>query len=372
MQTRKHPLLSQAIGTQREVVSFHFGRTDLGRKVYIQAALHADEAPGLLVAHYLKQMLTQLQLEARLNAEVVLVPVCNPIGLGQWLDHAHIGRFELASAENFNRHYPDVVDVVAAAIDGKLVANEATNARLIRAALVAALQAHPVKSELSCLRQTLFALAADADVVLDLHCDSEALMHLYAGSPLWDRVEPLSRYLGAVATLLETVSGDHPFDEACSRTWWLLRERFPSFPIPLGCVSVTVELRGAADVSAACATADASAIIAYLTQQGFISGTAPLMPPLLHDATPLAGSEAIETPVSGVVDYLRELGEVIRAGDAVANVIDPITGQVTVLTASTDGVLYARNALRFVHTGMRVCKIAGKVAFRTGKLLSAR
>jgi predicted deacylase len=372
MQIRKHRLLSPVIGTSREIVSFHFGPTDRNRKIYIQAALHADEVPGLLVAHHLKCLLAELEECRSLEAEVVLVPVANPIGLSQWIDHAHIGRFELLTAENFNRHYPDVVDIVAKNVETKLGSDETTNVNLIRAALVDAIRALPVKTEMASLRQTLFALAADADVVLDLHCDSEALMHLYAGSPLWDRVEPLARYLGAAAALLETVSGDHPFDEACSRTWWMLRERFPGVPIPLACVSVTVELRGEADVSKVLAEQDAGAIISYLTGQGFIRGSVPLAPPLLHDATPLAGSEAVESPVSGVVDYQRELGDMIHTGDLVANVIDPITGHTTALKATTDGVLYARSNSRFAHTGMRLCKIAGKVPFRTGNLLSAR
>jgi predicted deacylase len=372
MQTRKHALVSPAIGTSREVVSFHFGPADRGRKVYIQAALHADEAPGLLVAHHLKSRLTAIEAAGQLNAEVVLVPVANPVGLGQWIDHSHIGRFELRTAENFNRHYPDVVDEVATAIEGKLGNDEQHNAALIRRALVDAIRSRAATTELASLRQALFSLAADADVVLDLHCDSEALMHLYTGSPLWDRVAPLARYLGAHATLLETVSGDHPFDEACSRTWWLLRERFPAHSIPLGCVSVTVELRGGADVSSEFANADADGIVAYLTQQGFISGDAPPMPALIHDATPLAGADSVESPVSGVLDFRVPLGKSLQKGDEVAHVVDPITGQVTVLRASTDGVLFARESRRFIHTGMRVCKIAGKVPFRTGNLLSAR
>ncbi len=372
MQTRKHALVSPAIGTSREVVSFHFGPTDRGRKIYIQAALHADEAPGLLVAHHLKSRFAALEASGHLQAEVVLVPVANPIGLSQWIDHSHIGRFELRAAENFNRHYPDVVDAVAAAIDGKLGSDEQKNAALIRHALVEAIRARAATTELASLRQVLFSLAADADVALDLHCDSEAVMHLYTGSPLWDRVEPLARYLGAHATLLETVSGDHPFDEACSRTWWMLRERFPAHPIPLGCVSVTVELRGNADVSAALADADADGVIAYLTQQGFIRGEAPMMPALIHDATPLAGSDSVESPVSGVLDFRASLGATIHKGEEVAQVVDPITGQVTILRANTDGVLYARESRRFIHTGMRICKIAGKVPFRTGNLLSAR
>jgi uncharacterized protein len=177
--------------------------------------------------------------------------------------------------------------------------------------------------------------------------------------------------MGAVATLLETTSGDNPFDEACSRTWWLMQARFADKPIPLGCVSVTVELRGSADVSHANAERDANAIVQYLMHQGYISGAAEPLPALMAEATPLAGSEAIESPISGVVSFLRELGEMIKIGDAVVDVTNPITGETTVLTATTEGILYARENRRFAHAGMRLCKIAGKVPFRTGKLLSA-
>jgi uncharacterized protein len=371
MQIKKHPLLSPAIGTQREVVSFHYGDNSSGKKIYIQAALHADEAPGLLVAHHLRERLAKLETAQKLRCEVVIVPVANPIGLSQWLDHSHIGRFEFNSAENFNRHYPDVAEQVASRIANKLSQDSEKNARLIREALIDAVNAITPKTELASLRQTLFTLAADADITLDLHCDSEAALHLYTGSPLWDRVEPLARYMGAVATLLETTSGDNPFDEACSRTWWLMKEKFSDYPIPLGCVSVTVELRGSLDVTHAYATKDADAIINYLTHMGYIDGAAPVLPALIAAATPLAGSEAIETPVSGVVSFLREIGETIKVGDAVVDVTNPITSETITLTASTEGILYARDNRRFAHAGMRLCKIAGKVAFRTGKLLSA-
>jgi uncharacterized protein len=372
MQTKRHQLLSPVIGTSREVLSFHYGSAAHGRKVYIQAALHADEPPGLLVAHHLREALTALHRAGKLKCEVVLVPVANPIGLSQWIDQSHIGRFELRSAENFNRHYPDVLEAVAAAIDGKLTQDAAANVLLIRREMQTALRALKVGTELASLRQCLFALASDADLVLDLHCDNEALMHLYTGSPLWPRVEPLARYLGAVATLLETESGDHPFDEACSRLWWLLAQRFPNHPIPLSCVSITVELRGERDVTQANAIKDCAALLAYLAQQGFIDAPVPPMPALLGEATPLAGSEALEAAASGVLVYLRELGDTISVGEAVAEVVDPLAGTTTAICATTAGVFYARQSLRFVHAGMRIGKIAGKVAFRSGNLLSAR
>jgi len=371
MQIKKHPLTSPAIGTNREVVSFHYGEASTGKKIYIQAALHADEAPGLLVAHYLRAQFAQLESEQKLNCEVVLVPVANPIGLAQWLDHTHIGRFELSTAENFNRHYPDIADAVANLIADKLNDDAAHNQRVIREAMRTALHQLTPKTELASLRHTLFTLAADANIMLDLHCDAEAKLHLYTGSPLWPMVEPLARYTGAVATLLETTSGDNPFDEACSRTWWLMQQKFADKPIPLGGVSVTVELRGSADVSHANAIKDAQAIVNYLTHQGYINLPAPPLPQLVAEATPLAGSEAIESPVSGVVSFLRELGETIKVGEAVVDITNPITGETTVLSATTEGILYARENRRFAHAGMRLCKIAGNVPFRTGKLLSA-
>ncbi|MBL8521990.1 MAG: succinylglutamate desuccinylase/aspartoacylase family protein [Betaproteobacteria bacterium] len=374
MRTQRHPLLSSTIGTQRDIVSLHFGPDGRehpgGRKAYIQAALHADEPPGLLVATKLRERLGILEAEGKLKAEIVLVPVANPIGLAQWIDHSHIGRFELRQGDNFNRHYPDLAAAVAAKVEGKLASDEGKNAALIRRALVeSAAEVHAV-NELESLRKTLLTLAADAEIALDLHCDSEALMHLYTATPVWERVEPLARYLGAAASLLETTSGDYPFDEACSRTWWQLREQFPDRPIPLGCISVTVELRGATDVDHALADMDAGAIIAYLTHQGLIDLPVPRLPGLIAPATPLAGSEPIVAPHSGVVAFRATLGQVMHAGDPVADVIDPLTGTTTTLKATTGGILYARENRRFAYAGMRLAKIAGATAFRSGKLLS--
>jgi predicted deacylase len=211
------------------------------------------------------------------------------------------------------------------------------------------------------VRHALLSLAVDADIVLDLHCDNEAVMHLYTGSPLWDQAEPLARYLGAHASLLEMNSGDEPFDEAAARTWWLLRERFPDRPIPLGCLAATIELRG---------QDDARRILDFLRHRGLLAGEPAPMPPLVRGPTPLAGSEALTAPAAGVVAFLRRCGELIRAGEAVAEVIDPLTGETHTLRASVEGVLYARENRHFALPGMRLAKIAGPKPFRQGKLLS--
>lgn len=375
MQLVRHPLLSPAPGTQRELVSLHYG-TDAhvsgGQKAYIQASLHGDELPGMLVAHHLRLQLDALEAAGQITGEVVLVPMANPIGLSQFLLHAHLGRFELMSGENFNRHYPDQIAAVAAAVESQLGADPGVNVALLRRALKAAVLASPVDTELQSQRRTLMGLSCDADIVLDLHCDAQAVMHLYTETPCWPDCEPLARFLGSRLALLAQDSGDNPFDEACSQVWWKWKAHFGErFPIPQACLSVTVELRGACDVTHELAAADAKNIVDFLRWRGLIAGDKPSLPAPQGDARPLAGSMPIKSPVAGVLTFLQPVGAEVRAGDVLAHVIDPITAQVTELTSPVDGLFFARDFLRFANAGMRVAKVAGKEALRTGKLLGA-
>ncbi len=370
MQLRHHPLCGAALGTQRQLTSFHLGPADRGRKAYVQASLHADELPGMLVAHHLRERLVALEAEGRLLGEVVVVPVANPIGLDQSVLRRHEGRFELSSGENFNRHYPALFEPVRERIAGQLGTDGAANVARVRAAMREVVAALPAPGEAASLRKTLLGLACDADTVLDLHCDSEALPHLYTATPLWPQVEPLARLLGSQASLLALESGDQPFDEACSQTWWQLAEHFRDHPLPLACLSVTVELRGESDVSHELARSDAEALIAFLAHRGLVDGPAPALPPLLRPATPLAGTEVIHAPASGVVVYRRALGDWLQPGDVVAEVVDPLSGTVHPLATTTEGLLFTREAPRFITAGRPLVKVAGERIVRSGKLSS--
>jgi predicted deacylase len=64
---RRHSLLSPTPGTARELISLHYGPAGTGRKVFIQASLHADEVPGLLVAHHLRRRLGELDAQGALR-----------------------------------------------------------------------------------------------------------------------------------------------------------------------------------------------------------------------------------------------------------------------------------------------------------------
>jgi predicted deacylase len=382
MKIHRHPLLPAAPGTRREITTLHFGTPGSGPKALIQASLHADEVPPMLVAQHLRGALGGLERAGRLRGEIVLIPVANPIGLGQRLLEQPVGRFDLASGENFNRHYANLFEIVRHQLEDRLGGDERANIASLRALLRDACAQLSVHTELQSMRHVLLSLAVDADTVLDLHCDNEALLHLYTTPSLWHAVEPLARELQCPLALLADGSGDDPFDEACSLTWQRLAAHLAAAHpgvaagpgLAQACVAATVELRGEADVSHAQAAADARGLLRYLMQRGHIEpdadfGRSPTPPS--GAPRPLAGSMPVVAPIGGVLLYLRELGATLAEGEPFAEIIDPVSGQTVTVASPVDGLFFARDARRYVAAGIRIAKISGTQARRRGKLMSA-
>jgi len=369
MRVETKPIAGLTPGQSLVVTFLHFGREGARPKAYVQAGLHADEAPGQLAAAHLSGRLEALEREGRIRGHIVLAPASNPIGLSQHV-HGHLhGRFALQDGVNFNRGFPDLAEDAAGHLDGRLGDDPARNASLIRGALLAALAgASPVKPA-DHLKRMLLGAAIDADTALDLHCDGEAETHLYAHTDQAEAFRPLAGWLGAKALLVAEVSGDNPFDEAVTRPWPELRRRFPDRPIPEGAIASTVELRGGGDVAHDLAAADAQAILDFLALRGSLA-MEPGEPPPACAPTPLAGSEALEAQSAGIIVFACPVGAKVEAGALIAEIVDPVTGAVDQIRASTAGVFYARTAARFATPGRRLGKIAGSTPFRNGKLLS--
>ncbi|WP_394780235.1 succinylglutamate desuccinylase/aspartoacylase family protein [Undibacterium sp.] len=377
MRIEYHPLPSASSGTERQFQSLHFCHAGVGphiRKVYIQASLHADEIPGMLVAQHLRRKLEILEGEGRLAAEIVLVPVANPIGLAQALQGSPFGRFDMGTGVNFNRGYRNLVPQLKQLLVDLLGDDAQENISTIRSEARKLLADWQPASETEALKKTLQTLSIDADLVLDLHCDSESVLHLYTGTPLADRIMPLACLLGAEAVLLATESGDDPFDETCGRIWWELAEHFgQQYPVPLACMPVTVELRGQADVTHALAEQDATQLIAFLVHTGHIEtedGQLPPLPAALCQPTPLEGVEPLVAAQPGIMVFSKKPGDMVQTGETIGELVDPASSEATPVIATVSGKLFARMAHRYAHRGTTLAKIAGTVAYRSGKLLS--
>jgi len=364
-----------APGTTRTLRLHRFGAAGGRPKAFIQASLHAGETPAMLAAHHLLRLLLQAEVEGRITGEIVLLPYANPVGLSQHFMGEIAGRYDMAGSGNFNRAWPDLAAPLLGMIGERLTDDAAGNVALIRGEMRALVEAlRPVK-EVDRLRKALAFEACDADVVLDLHCDDESLLHLFLVPQSWPDGADLAAELGAHAVLLAEDSGGGSFDEAFSGPWLRLAAAFPDRPIPLPCFSTTVELRGFPDVNDALAEADAAALFRFLQRRGLIAGDPGPLPPLACDATRLDACDTMKAPAAGIVSYRAGLGRTVRKGEVVADLIDPAAddpeaGRST-LVAGTDGLVLSRRTHKYVFPGSSVAKIVGRepLPYRTGLLL---
>ncbi|MDS4027695.1 MAG: M14 family metallopeptidase [Candidatus Contendobacter sp.] len=370
-------LPSPAPGTERTLRVYRYGAPGARPKAYFQAALHADETPGLLAAHHLLRGLEQAQAQGRILGEVVVVPVANPIGLSQHLNGRLLGRFDFDSTGNFNRAFPDLAATALERVRGRLSADLMANIARIREVLQAVVAEQAAARETDALKLELLRLAVDADWVFDLHCDGEALLHLYASQWQRDDAIKLGADLGAAAILLEEEPGGNPFDEACAGPWWKLRAALAAEgPVPLACFATTVELRGQADVHDECAAADAAALLRFLQRRGVIAGEPGPLPQPRCEPTPLDGVDVLTAPAAGVLVYRKQLGEAVTAGEVVAELVDPLGDPRgvtrTPVRSTASGRLFARMTERLARPGQKFCKVAGREPLshrQAGKLL---
>jgi predicted deacylase len=342
----------------------HYGDAEPARpKIYLQAALHADEIPGLLVLHELEKMLDAADLEGAIKGCIVLAPVANPIGLSQYSLGTFQGRFHAADGINFNRNYADLLPQLQALLPGELGLDGDENRRQIRARCLEILDAQSPLSAIDCMRNALLSRAIDADFVFDLHCDEEAMLHLYTTPSAWPETRDLADYFQCPLVLLADISGGNPFDEACSAIWPRLAEAFPDYPIPMACQATTIELRGQADVDGALARHDAVALYRFMTARGIIEGEAPQPQTIDAAVHPLAGVARIYAPQTGVVTFRVSPGQWVESGEHLAIVYPLVDGvKPSIIESPIAGVQYSRRVGRYVHAGLKLCSISGAEA----------
>jgi predicted deacylase len=122
-------------------------------------------------------------------------------------------------------------------------------------------------------------------------------------------------------------------------------------------------LRGKSDVDDGLAASDADNLFRFLQRRGLIAGHPGPVPPLRCAATPLAGVDRLIAPVPGILAYRREVGDLVHAGDVIAEIVDPTAEDPrtarTTLSTRTTGILWSRNQTRMAVAGESVAAIAG-------------
>lgn len=369
-------LMDVSPGTKRQFVVHRYGKKGARPKAYLQASVHADETPGMLVQHHLIKLLDEADRAGAIQGEILVVPVANPIGLGQWLNHHMAGRYELGGGGNFNRNWPDLYTGLAQRVAGKLGSDSAANVATVRAAMAEGIEALTATTELTSLRLAVCRLAHDADFVFDLHCDDDSLMHLFLIPAHWPDAADLAADIGTRATLLAEDSGGRSFDESFSTPWTRLAAAVgDKIPLPAPCMAATIEYRGQSDATDAYAEADARGLFRFLQRRGLVAGDAGPLPTALCDATMLDACDVIRSPVAGIATYSKPLGAWIEKGETIAEIVDPLADDPlkarTPVMAQTEGMLLSRRSHKMVRPGDSLAKVVGRepLSYRQGMLL---
>ena len=335
-------------------------------KVYLQAALHADEQPGILVLHHLLALLKAADLNDQLKARFVVMPMVNPLGMGGLSFNQHQGRYDAVSGVNFNRKWPRLYAAIAKSIDGKLGNDADENQQIILTAVESWLSSAKPMSALEQQRLFVIQEAYDADYVLDLHCDNDALVHLFAVPQLKESSHNLATWIGASATLLAEDSGGGSFDEVWPGLWLDAARENPDKPIPLKIkASGTVEYRGQADTFDGLNRRDAIQLYGFFQEEGLIVGEPiAVKPETAPEPTDLDATEMLRVEQAGLLAYCVELGEVVEKGQVIAELI-ALDGEEAFqrrkpIYANTAGRVISRNINKYVWPGCSIAKIVGK------------
>jgi predicted deacylase len=362
-----------AVGTQHSLKVWRFGSAGARPKVYIQAGIHADELPANLAASKLLELLHKADGEGRITGEIILVPVANPIGFNNVHLRAHNGRYHLPSGENYNRGFPDVSGAVLEAIDGRMAEGPDADLKLVRGEILKALEAVTPSNEAQALRLELMKLAHDADIVLDLHTDSDAELHLYLDEDHWPEASDLAALLDAKVVMFARASGGGPFEETIAWPYVRVREVYGADAIELP-LTVVVELRGEYDTDHGLARKDADAALRFLTLRGAVSGKAKA-PKFTGMAGPFSATQTLRCPAAGILVFTAELGSTVKKGQVLAEIIDPMAGPGEAVAgqirAAAKGRFFARSNQRLAWPGEVVGKVQCEKPLpeRKGKLL---
>ncbi|SCW99083.1 MULTISPECIES: succinylglutamate desuccinylase/aspartoacylase family protein [unclassified Pseudomonas] len=365
-------LPSPAPGSQHQLIKHRFTGGSGGRSAYVQAGLHADEHPGLLVVQHLLQRLQRLEQEQRILGDIVICPFANPVGLGQNVFGYVTGRFNLANGENFNRNFPDATQALAEIVS-PLTGQRSDRAQL-KDLLGQSLSSLALRECVASGKRALLQEAFKHDLVLDLHCDTAAVMHLYCINDQRKRAVDLAACMNIGTVFLEDEAGGQPFDEAYNKPWGMLVENGLASPEQRG-FAASIELRGQADVDDELAREDAEGILRFLALEGLLAMEVP--EPDVHrvEVYPLEGASHLQANGNGLLVWKKRLGEAVSRDELIAEIVPldaPLGTPRIAVNSDVDGVVIVQPLFKLVRAGQRVALLASKTPLphrQPGKLL---
>jgi predicted deacylase len=358
-------------GSTTEFNYYRIGPADAPEKVHLQAALHADEQPGTMALHHLLPMLRDADAQGLLRARFTVMPMVNPLGMASLSFRHHIGRYDPNSGINHNRRWPDLFAAIRGAIVGRLGDDERFNVDLIRKAVAQWIDGQQPRTAAEQLRLLVLREAHDAQLVLDLHCDNDSLLHIFTSPELMPGLKDLADWMGAAATLTAADSGGGSFDEVLPQLYRKAALATPGKPVPMASATATLEYRGQADSFDHFGADDARRLYGFLCGRSLIDADPGAKPEPAAPATSFEATEIVRVDRPGLIAYRVELGERVRKGQPIADLIaldgpEAFLARTPIL-AGTDGLILTRVLGKYVPRGTGIAKIVGTMPLSSRK-----
>jgi predicted deacylase len=308
-----------ATGQELRVPVYHLAAKDPSApKVFLQANVHGAEVQGNAVIFQLMKQLEAMDV----RGEITLLPLANPLGINQKSGEFTLGRFDPITGVNWNREYLDhQIDIPNWYSEHCHLSDELLN-QAFRLQLIASCQAHLANpwgvTTGKRLAISLQMLAHQADIVIDLHTGPKSCKHLYC--PEYDQSS--AKFFSIPYSLIMPNSFGGAMDEAAFCPWWELVEYAATQERELNVAvsAFTLELASQERIDMDDAREDALGILAYLSHRGVMADqVAPAV--MARYGCLLKDYKKYHSPKGGMVEYLAQPGEPLKANQPLANIL---------------------------------------------------
>ena len=311
-----------ASGRNMQVPIYRFKGKQQGPKVYIQSSIHGAEVQGNVVIYHLLQWLKRLPI----RGEIILVPNCNPVGTNIKAGEYTLGRFDPVNGTNWNRgyHYDrDSVLTFARTVSAEESIESIKNRfrQVLQNGLRRKQDTDWGLGLANQLNLRLQSLAADADIVLDLHNGPVSTRHIYVP----EYAEASARFFNIPHTIFIPNVFAGALDEATFCPWWTLSESLlkkHNREFDFGVEAFTVEMGSQEVVNFEEGEEDAQGILSYLSHKSVLIDSDIQPKTMLRYATKLKDYKTLFTQTGGIVEYCASPGKSIRQGECLAKVLN--------------------------------------------------
>ncbi|MBF0299826.1 MAG: succinylglutamate desuccinylase/aspartoacylase family protein [Oligoflexia bacterium] len=323
--------------------------------IYIQSSMHGSELQGNAVIYELISMLFNCNKSflplLKCPLKFTLVPLANPLALNQKIHGHTIGRFNVQSGENYNRTYVNTENLILD-IDLNLFFQDNYNdnyndnhnhhknwdeiksnyKKLLKQKLIENRDTLVNSRGISYqqrLNIELQILASSADIVLDLHTAAQGMRYIFA--PLYCYQNAFHFNFPLTIVIPNKFAG--AMDEASFTPWYHLKKFFQekNVEIPLEFESYTLELGNEESIDFKAAKIDAQNILHYLAFKKIFDHQEFNHNDINNNNNNKCSYQAHSelknyltyySPHSGLVEFIKKPGEIIKKGETVAKILN--------------------------------------------------